>query len=54
VDPVDRLLHQIAAGTFRPAADGSVSVELPCSLPAEDYGRAWATDPDGAIVLDTE
>lgn len=45
---------RVAAGTFRPDPDGSVSVELPCALPAEDYGRAWATTPDGAIALDTE
>jgi anti-sigma factor RsiW len=45
---------RVAAGTFRPRADGTVDVRLPCALPAEDYGRAWATTPDGDIALDTE
>lgn len=45
---------RVAAGTFRPDEDGTVDVRLRCALPAEDYGRAWATTPEGAIALDTE
>jgi anti-sigma factor RsiW len=44
---------RVAAGTFRPDADGHVDVRLRCALPAEEYGRAWATTPDGKIALDT-
>ena len=45
---------RVAAGTFRPREDGTVDVLLPCALPVEDYGRAWATTPEGDIALDTE
>lgn len=44
---------RVAAGTFRPDADGRVDVRLRCALPADEYGRAWATTPDGKIALDT-
>ena len=45
---------RIASGTFRPDADGEVDVRLRCALPADEYGRVWATTPDGAIALDTK
>ena len=45
---------RIPAGTFTPDEDGDVDVQLSCSLPAEDMGRAWATTPGGDIALDTE
>jgi hypothetical protein len=45
---------RIAAGTFKPDEHGEVDVRLPCALPAADYGRAWATTPEGDIALDTE
>jgi predicted anti-sigma-YlaC factor YlaD len=45
---------RIAAGTFRPAPDGTVAAHLRCALPPEEYGRLWATTPDGKIALDTE
>lgn len=45
---------RIAAGTFRPAPDGTVAAHLRCALPSEDYGRLWATTPDGRIALDTK
>lgn len=45
---------RVAAGTFRPDEDGGVDVRLPSALPADDYGRAWATTPDGEIALDTK
>lgn len=45
---------RVAAGTFRPDADGEVDVRLRCALPADDYGRAWATTPEGEIALDTK
>lgn len=46
--------ERVPAGTFRPDADGTVDVRLPCALPAEQVGRVWATTPDGALALDTE
>ena len=45
---------RVAAGTFRPDADGEVDVRLRCALPADEYGRAWATTPEGEIALDTK
>lgn len=45
---------RIAAGTFRPDADGDVAVRLRSALPAEEMDRVWATTPDGQIALDTE
>jgi hypothetical protein len=45
---------RVAAGTFRPDADGEVDVRLRCALPVEEYGRAWATTPEGEIALDTK
>jgi hypothetical protein len=45
---------RIAAGTFRPEADGEVRVRLRCALPVDEYGRAWATTPDGKVALDTK
>lgn len=45
---------RVAAGTFRPDADGEVDVRLRCALPVEAYGRAWATTPEGEIALDTK
>jgi hypothetical protein len=45
---------RVAAGTFRPDADGDVDVRLRCALPADEYGRAWATTPEGEIALDTK
>lgn len=45
---------RVAAGTFRPDADGRVDARLRCALPADAYGRVWATTPDGQIALDTE
>jgi hypothetical protein len=45
---------RIAAGTFRPDADGEVDVRLQSALPAAAMGRVWATDSEGDIVLDTE
>lgn len=45
---------RVAAGTFRPDGDGSVDVRLRCALPADAYGRVWATTPDGQIALDTQ
>jgi len=46
--------ERIAAGTFRPDADGEVDVRLHCALPADEMGRVWATTPEGDIALDTE
>lgn len=45
---------RVAAGTFRPDHDGTVDTRLRCALPVDEYGRAWATTPDGKIALDTE
>jgi hypothetical protein len=45
---------RIAAGTFRPEADGTVDVRLRCAMAPDEYGRAWATTPDGTIALDTK
>lgn len=45
---------RVAAGTFRPDADGEVDVRLRCPLPVDEYGRAWATTPEGEIALDTK
>lgn len=45
---------RVPAGTFRADESGFSDVRLPCSLPAEDVDRVWATDADGALVLDTE
>jgi hypothetical protein len=45
---------RVAAGTFRPDADGQVDVRLRSALPAEQMGRVWATTPEGDIALDTE
>jgi hypothetical protein len=45
---------RIAAGTFRPDADGEVGVRLRSSMPAADIGRVWATDAQGVIALDTD
>lgn len=45
---------RVAAGTFRPDAHGAVDVRLRCALPADAYGRIWATTPDGTVALDTE
>jgi hypothetical protein len=45
---------RVAAGTFRPNADGEVDVRLRSALPAEAMGRVWATTPDREIALDTE
>lgn len=45
---------RVAAGTFRPDEQGRVDVRLRCALPADEYGRVWATTPDGKIALDTE
>jgi hypothetical protein len=45
---------RVAAGTFRPDADGEVDVRLRCAMAPDDYGRAWATTPDGKIALDTK
>jgi hypothetical protein len=45
---------RVAAGTFRPDEHGAVDVRLRCALPADAYGRVWATTPDGKIALDTE
>lgn len=44
---------RVPAGTFRPDADGTVDAQLRCALPIGDYGRAWATTPEGEIALDT-
>jgi hypothetical protein len=45
---------RIPAGTFRPEDDGTVDARLRCALSVEDYGRAWATTPEGEIALDTK
>lgn len=45
---------RVAAGTFRPDEDGEVDERLRCALPIAEYGRAWATTPEGEIALDTE
>lgn len=45
---------RIAAGTFRPDADGTVDVRLRSALPPDEMGRVWATTPDRQIALDTE
>jgi hypothetical protein len=45
---------RVAAGTFRPDDDGTVDTRLRCALPVDEYGRAWATTPDGKIALDTQ
>ncbi len=44
---------RVPAGTFRPDRDGTVDAQLRCALPVEEYGRAWATTPEGEIALDT-
>ena len=46
--------ERIAAGTFRPDADGRVEVRLRSALAAEETGRVWATTPEGEIALDTQ
>lgn len=46
--------ERIPAGTFRPDADGTVDVQLPCAMPAGEVGRVWATTPDGQLALDTQ
>lgn len=45
---------RVAAGTFRPDEDGDVDVRLRCALEVDEYGRVWATTPDGDIALDTK
>jgi Putative zinc-finger len=45
---------RVAAGTFRPDERGEVDARLRCALPADEYGRAWATTPGGEIALDTK
>jgi hypothetical protein len=45
---------RVAAGTFRPDEQGEVDVRLRCALPVDEYGRVWATTPDGEIALDTK
>lgn len=45
---------RVAAGTFRPDEHGDVDVRLRCALPADEYGRVWATTPEGEIALDTK
>lgn len=45
---------RVPAGTFRPDEDGDVDVRLSSPLPVDQYGRAWATTPDGEIALDTQ
>lgn len=45
---------RVAAGTFRPDANGAVDARLRSALPVDEYGRAWATTPTGKIALDTE
>lgn len=52
--PGGGLDDRVPAGTFRPDAAGRVDVRLRCALPPDRYGRAWATTPDGDVVLDTE
>lgn len=44
---------RVPAGTFRPDGDGTVDARLRCALAVEDFGRAWATTPEGEIALDT-
>lgn len=51
--PGGTLDDRVPAGTFRPDGRGNVSVVLRCSLSPDRYGRAWATTPAGAVVLDT-
>ena len=46
--------ERVAAGTFRPDADGEVDVRLRSALPADEMGRVWATTPEGDIALDTQ
>jgi hypothetical protein len=46
--------ERVAAGTFKPAPDGHVDTILRSSLPREDVGRVWVTDPEGETALDTE
>jgi hypothetical protein len=45
---------RVPAGTFRPDENGDVDVRLSSPLPVDQYGRAWATTPDGEIALDTQ
>ena len=45
---------RVAAGTFRPDSRGRVEARLRCALPADAYGRVWATTPTGEVALDTE
>jgi hypothetical protein len=45
---------RVAAGTFRPDERGDVDVRLRCALPVDEYGRVWATTPEGEIALDTK
>jgi hypothetical protein len=44
---------RVPAGTFRPDDDGTVDVRLRSAMPVDEYGRVWATTPDGEIALDT-
>jgi len=52
--PGGRYPDRVAAGTFRPDADGEVDVRLRSALPANEMGRVWATTPDREVALDTE
>ena len=52
--PGGRWDDRVAAGTFRPDAEGDVDVRLHSALPAEDTGRVWATTSEGEVALDTE
>ncbi|MGQ0831230.1 MAG: zf-HC2 domain-containing protein [Microthrixaceae bacterium] len=45
---------RVPAGTFRPDVGGHVDVRLRCAIAPGEYGRVWATTPDGQIALDTE
>jgi len=45
---------RVPAGTFRPDASGHVDARLRCAVAPDEYGRVWATTPDGRIALDTE
>lgn len=45
---------RVAAGTFRPDADGDVDVRLRCALAPDEYARVWATTPEGTVALDTQ
>ncbi len=44
---------RVPAGTFRPDAGGHVDVRLRCASAPDEYGRVWATTPDGEIALHT-